>query len=335
MAAADKLGSSGLEWTTRRLHRHFKGEIEPGGSREVAAAIARAMEELADLRAIEETKERLYAGGQPATDAAYLLAETGSKQAIETLFWFAANPPSAPAFRNTPLAMSALEHAGATAVDVLRPFVVHEDRRARWLLVDVITRSGHPDTENLLSDLARDNSVDVRDAALDALAQTGTEKAARKLYDLRGYVPHEPLIRALSAITHPTGPEYLRQLAPRTTTVEGDVLAADRQPLNGGFVQIIEERHLGMDSGWGWRAVSARAQTDADGAFILSIFGADEASRLRLKVVTPLERDGSGQNTYEAALPVRMGRRNYLRATIDRFFDRLVIDVKHDVDSLA
>jgi len=148
-------------------------------------------------------------------------------------------------------------------------------------------------------------------------------------------VPHEPLMRALSAITHPTGPEYLRQLAPRTTTVEGDVLAADRQPLNGGFVQIIEERHLGMDSGWGWRAVSARAQTDAEGAFILSIFGADEASRLRLKVVTPLERDGSGQDTYEAALPVRMGRRNYLRATIDRFFDRLVIDVKHDVDSLA
>jgi len=335
ISAAEKLGSSGLEWTTRRLYRHFKREIEPGGSREVAAAIARAMESLGDTRAIDEMKEHLYAGGQSATDNAYLLAETSSKLAIETLFWFAADPPAAPAFRNTPLAMSALEQAGPTAVDVLRPFVVHKDHRARWLLVDVITRSGHPDAENLLGDLARDDSMEVRDAALDALAQIGTENAARKLYNLRGYVPHEPLIRALSAITHPAGPEYLRQLAPRTTTVEGIVLGAERQPLVGAYVQIIEERHLGMDSGWGWRAVSARARTDSEGAFVLSIFGADEASRLRLKVVTPLQRDGSGQDTYEASLPVRMGERNYLNALIDRFFDRLVIDMKQDVDSFA
>jgi hypothetical protein len=299
----------------------------------VAAAIAQAMESLGDTRAIEEMKERLYAGGQPASDSAYLLAESKSRQAIETLFWFAANPPPAPAFRNTPLAMSALEQAGPVAVDVLRPFVVHEDRRARWLLVEVITRSGHPDAVNLLGDMAQDVSEEVRDAALDALAQIGTEEAAQKLYNLRGYVPHEPLIRALSAITHPAGPEYLRQLAPRTTTVEGIVFGAERQPLEGASIQIIEERHLGMDSGWGWRAVSARARTNMEGSFVLSIFGADEASRLRLKVVTALRSDGSGQDTYEAALLVRMGQRNHVRATIDRFFDRLVIVVKQDVDS--
>lgn len=333
-AAAEKLASSSLDWTTRRLYRHFRREIEPGGNREVAAAIARAMEQLGDLRAVEETGNRLRGGGQPASEAAYLLAETASKHSIEALFWFASDPPPAPAFRNTPLAMSALEHAGPPAVDLLRPFIAHENVRVRWLLVDVITRSRHPDAVNLLSDLAKDDQAEVRDAALDALAQIGTEKAAQVLYELRGYVPHDPLIRALSAITHPAGPEYLRRLSPRVTTVEGIVLGGDRQPLSGGHVQIVEERHLGAETGWGWRAVSARAQTNAAGSFILSIFGADETSRLRLKVVTPLQRDGSGQETYEAALSVRMGRHNQLQATIDRFFDRLVVDIKYDVDTV-
>ncbi len=119
IAAAERLARTGRSrrWLLWLLYRSFRRETQASGDRRVAAAYGRALDQLDDPRAVEFCKERLYAaGGQPAAEAAYLLAEMGTASAIEALFWFAAEPPPPPSYRNVPLAMSALESALAASV---------------------------------------------------------------------------------------------------------------------------------------------------------------------------------------------------------------------------
>jgi hypothetical protein len=124
-------------------------------------------------------------------------------------------------------------------------------------------------------------------------------------------------------------------LSPTATTLDGLVLDSDGLPLTGSEVQIIQEKDLGPARGYGWRAVSARATTAGDGLFALSLFEVDRGARLRLKLIRPFMEDGSGQATYEVDLPLQYGASNHARVRIDRFFDRLSVEVESDLRTEA
>ncbi len=330
IAAAERLARTGRSrrWLLWLLYRSFRRETQASGDRRVAAAYGRALDQLDDPRAVEFCKERLYAaGGQPAAEAAYLLAEMGTASAIEALFWFAAEPPPPPSYRNVPLAMSALESAGPAAVQALRPLLQHESSNVRRLMIEVVARSAHPDRLSLLEELCRDKDPDVQRAALDALADADTAEAAERLYSLAGEAPQEWLVRALASMTHPAGPEYLRKLAPQVTTLSG-ILRDDARPVTNARVLVVQERFDEQGDRWEWQPASVRVHTDSAGAFALAVPGWTGEGRLRLKVVIPVPGSRMEQDTFLANLPLQAGLANRVEARIDRMFDCLVLTVR-------
>ncbi len=333
IAAADRLAATGRSswWVNWRLYHNFRREARPGGDQKIAAAFARTLDQLGDSRAVELCKETLYAaGGQAATEAAYLLAEIGTPAAVEALFWFAAEPPPPPAYRNVPLAMSALQNVGPAAVDALRPLIEHEAAHVRRLMVDVIGRSEHVARFDLLARLCRDKDDDVQRAALDALAEANTAQAADKLYKLAGDVSRAWLVRALASMTHPAGLEHLRQLAPEATTVAGILCEKDRSPLAGAQVQVVRGAFDQGGGNWGWRAASVRAQTGDDGAFTLAVAGFDAGTPLRLKIVISPSQPVGTPGPFFADLTLDKGRSHHIEAVLDRTFERLILTVAPD-----
>lgn len=333
IAAADRLAATGRSswWVNWRLYHNFRREARPGGDQKIAAAFARTLDQLGDSRAVELCKETLYAaGGQAATEAAYLLAEIGTPAAVEALFWFAAEPPPPPAYRNVPLAMSALQNVGPAAVDALRPLIEHEAAHVRRLMVDVIGRSEHVARFDLLARLCRDKDDDVQRAALDALAEANTAQAADKLYALGKDVPRAWLVRALASMTHPAGLEHLRQLAPEATTVAGILCEKDRSPLAGAQVQVVRGAFDQGGGNWGWRAASVRAQTGDDGAFTLAVAGFDAGTPLRLKIVISSSQPVGSPGPFFADLTLDKGRSHHIEAVLDRTFERLILTVAPD-----
>lgn len=326
IAAAQKLALSGQPWTTGPLYRRFHRELRAGGDRSVAIAIACALAQLDDERALAHYKDRLHhAEGAQAADAARALADIGTPDAVRTLFWFAASPPPPPAYRNVPMTLSALQSVGPAALDVLRPYFEHEEASIRRLMIEVSTRCGHPDIVTLLSKLARDDDPEVQHAALDAIADLNTAEAAQALLTLADDAPRRWVARALASITHPDGPKHLRTLVPDVTTLHGTLVEDDRRPLAGAHVQIVKEHFFGDQAGWGWQAVSARARTAQDGTFALVLLTTDEDARLRLKVTIPSRRDGTQGETFFVDFQLAFGKINHLKTRIDRFFNRLAI----------
>jgi HEAT repeat protein len=326
-AAAERLGQVGYGWVRWLLYPRFRREVRRG-ERGVAAALARSLDMLGDPRPLQWCRQQLFeVGGQPATEAAYLLAEVGTPAAVEALFEAAAEPPPPPAYRNVPLAMSALEAAGPPALDALRGCLEDDSAGVRRLMVDVVARSGHPEMLARLADLARDDDPGVARAALDALADLNTADAARTLYELAGEVHEAWLVRSLTAITDPTGPALLRRVAGDATTVGGVVLGGEGQPVAGAGVQVLQEQAVQESISWRWGAVSARAHTDGKGAFSLAL-AASGAARLRIKVVMPPPPGQTSPDVYEADLPLVRGRANRITARLDRFFDRLLVTVE-------
>lgn len=328
-SAAERLGDSEQAWTTPILYLRYRREMRSGDDPRVAAALARALDRLGDPRPIERLRLTLEEiGGQQAADAAYLLASIGTPTAIQALFDYASNPPAPPAYRNVPLALSALQRTGAAAVEVLAPRAGDESPEVRRLMVDVIARSSHAERFERLVALARDADPSVQRAALDALARDNSPRAAEALFELDGVAPREVLVEVMSTMTDPAGARYLHQLAPGATIITGQALDDDRTPLNAAQVQILEERHLSGDDTWHWQAVSPRADTDAEGGFTVALPGWSGDSRLRLKLVIPARRAGLSAETHVAALPLECGATNRVRVHIDRFFDRLAVDVE-------
>ncbi len=329
VAAAEKLALTGQDWVNGPLYRRFRREARSGGERSAAIAIARALARLGDDRAIAYYRHRLYhADGAQAAEAARTLAGIGTPQAAETLFWFVASPPPPPAYRNVPMTLAALESIGPPAVDALRPVIAHEDPKARRLMIEVILRCGHPDAASLLGQLARDDDPEVQHTAIDALADLNTPAAAETLLGMADDIPRRWVTRALAAITHPDGPEYLRTLVPDITSLHGTLLGDDRQPMPGAYVQVVKEHFLGEQTGWGWQAVSARAKTDEAGAFALVLLTTDRDAVLRLKVTVPPRRSDEDSEALTADFAPFFGEANHVRAQLDRFFNRLVVTVR-------
>ncbi len=324
-AAAEKLGASGIAWTSRPLYRRLLAELGAGGDRRVAATLVRAMAQLGDRRGLDLLSSRLtHPNGRIAAEAARLLAQTSLKAAFEALFWFVATPPPPPAYRNVPLVLSALELAGPATLDALRGLTEDERPAVRRLMVELIARCGHPDAADLLSRLAADADPEVQHAALDGLASLNSVEAATALYALSETAPKRWVIRALAAITDPAGPRLLRELDPQATTLQG-TLRDGREPLQGARVQVVREVY-GSEGGPTLQAVSARAETNSAGEFALTVYSLEAGAPLRLKVTTEAPPHRSG-GTFLADLPLRANQENYVLAWIDRFFGRLGIEV--------
>ncbi|MGB4677898.1 MAG: HEAT repeat domain-containing protein [Aggregatilineales bacterium] len=327
-SAATRLADSSQTWATRLLYFGFRREMRKGEERSTAAAFARAMDRLGDSRVIGELRQTLETvGGQPAAEAAYLLADIGTPNAIQALFDVAANPPPPPAYRNVPLVVSAIQRA-PDALTVLAPHLDDESASVRRLMVDIVARSNDPVRLSLLAELARDPEPSVCQAALDALAAENTEEAAATLFELSGDLPEEAIARALARFTVPAGVEYIQQLSLPTTVIYGIVRGDDRRPLPATEVQILAERLSTGDETWQWQAVSARALTNEQGEFTLALVDWQGTSRLRLKLVVPARREGLSTETFVAPLPLEHGAANRVEATIDRFFDRLAVSVE-------
>ncbi|GEM_PF-946201 len=327
VAAADKLGASGRIWTARPLFRCFRREMRSGGDRSVAIATARAMSMLGDERAISSLMERLsHPDNRVTADAARTLVEIGTPKTLERLFWFVATPAS-PAHQSIPTVLAALEAGGPQVVTALRHLVEHEQPRVRRLMIELIARSRYPDGAALLAPLGKDPDPDVQRAALDALAELNTSAAADVLYGLRDTAPTHWIIRALTAMSTSRATLLLRSLDPSATTLRGTVLE-DQRPLAGASVQAIQERFVERKAQWDWRAISRRAETDAAGAFALTLFVMEPGKPIRLKVTTPLQPDGAGGEVFTAEIALIHGRDHRVWANIDRFIKRMMVDMQ-------
>lgn len=330
MAAARKLGEAGKGWTARPLYRRFLKEILAGGEHNVAVAIAQAMAQLGDQRAIELYRHHLsQSDARQVADAAHALTEIGTHETLEMLFWFVASPPPPTGFRNVPIILSAFEAAGPQVTDQLSYLKKHENPTVRRLIVELIARCGAANAANLLHELAQDNDPEVQHAALDALAGLNTEEAVELLCYLANIVPRNWVLRTLAMITHPSGPIILRKLDPSSTTLIGRI-TDNHQPLGRAGVQILQEHIDPKTLNTTWHPNSPRTETDNTGRFALSIFNAGGNVWLRIKIVTPIRTNGSGGEVFTADFMIESGKGYIAEANIDRFFGKLMVEVSQD-----
>lgn len=326
ISAAKRLGDAGKKWTTRPLYYLFQRENRPGGDRTVAIAFARAMARLGDLRAVNHYRQRLYTSEGKPGEAARALVEIAMRETMEILFWFVAAPPPPPAYRNVPAILSALEGASADAINQLTHLLDHEQPNVRRLMIEIVARSRHPEAVMLLSPLATDPDQEVQHAALDALSELNSAEAVEALYALRDDAPRRWIARALAVITHPSAPERLREIDPSATTLHGRVLD-NRQALQGARVQVVQQRIADKTGEAMWQAISARAEADDQGAFALTVFGALPEAPMQIKVTTPVKPNGKGSEVFTAQLSLSTGKAHQVEARIDRFFERLMLDI--------
>jgi len=329
IAAADRLGGTGQRWTTFSLNNRFRRELAAGGDRKVAVAMARAMARLGDPRGFDYYRRLLVSPDiHAASDAARALAEIGTPEAIQALFWFVIKPPPPPAYHNTPQVLTALEGLGIAAFPALEGLRKDEDRKARLLLIQLLGRGGHPDVLPFLEDMGRDPDPEVQHAAVDALAELNTAEAASALNRLSDAVPPAWLARGLAAITRPAALNYLKALIPSTTILYGVVQEDNGKPLPGATVQVVHEHFFGENVGWDWMPISARAETDPAGEFAMAVGDFSGTSIPRIKVTTPVTNEYRQSASYLAEIFLTKGEDNRVRVKVDRFFARLVLLVR-------
>lgn len=328
-AAADKLGETGLRWTGIALRQRFRQETRPGGERSVAVASARALARLGDARGIRHYQQQLAGGDmRQASEAALALGEIGSPQAILVLFETASAPPVPGVVHNDTPILDALASVGPGAVDALRGFAQSDNPRARRLFIELAGRSGHADKWLILRQGCLDPDPDTQRVALDALARLNTPEAARTLFDLKGELSASLLALSLAQMTHAEALAYLRELEPDVTIVHGVVLGDSGAPLIGAHAQIVEERLLDNSQGRGLAAISARAETSAQGEFWLAILDHAGNPATRLKITTSPHGDGVPGETFMAEIELTRGEAHTAKARIDRFVSRLTLNVK-------
>jgi hypothetical protein len=284
------------------------------------------MSALGDERAARFFTERLtHPDSRIAAEAARTLVEIGTSRILESLFWFVASPPLPSAHLAVPTVLAALEGGGPAVVDSLQPLLAHDHPKARRLMIELIVRCRHPQGAALLQSLGEDTDPDIQHAALDGLAELNTTEAADTLYALLDKAPRRWIVRALAAMSIPRAVELLRSLDADATTLRGTLLD-DRKPLHRASVQVVQEHLFEAEARWGWRAISGRAETDSEGIFALTLFMMEPGQSIRLKVTTPFQADGSGGESFTADLALSGGRDHAVRANIDRFFERLIVE---------
>lgn len=329
-AAAEKLATLGQAWVKWPLYWRLKREQRLGKSEAVVVALARALTQLGDDRALEHYKKELnQSDGKVVSHAARILAGMGSPESLEPLFWFVLSPPPPPANRHSPLVFSALVQAGANTVEVLQPLLEHEDTGVRRLMLALIVEAGHPEATDMLGRVAReDPDPALQLAAVDSLAHLDTAEAVETLTRLIDALPQEWITHALARTTHPVGVRNLRELVPDATTLHGILQGDDKRPLANVAVQIVRKHPIADSAAGNWQAISPRAQTDAGGAFSLPVLNLAEGEAvLCLKVTTPPKPDGTASETFTANLPLVPGQSNRVQAHIDRFFNRLIVKI--------
>jgi HEAT repeat protein len=329
IAAADRLGATRQSWTTFSLNNRFRRELGAGGDRKAAIAMARAMSRLGNRRGHDYYRNILL--GQDmhaAAEAARALGEIGTPEAIQTLFWFVVKPPPPPAYHNVPQVLTALEGIGAAAFPALKGLRTHEDRKVRLLLIQLLSKSGHPGVLSLLSELGRDADPEVQHSAIESIAEMNTPEAASALERLADSVPVEWLGRALAAVTHPAALRFLKSLNPATTILHGEVLEDNGKPLPHASVQVVHEHFFGDNVGWGWMAISARAETNEAGEFAMAVMDFTGTSIPRIKVSTPATAEYRESASFMAEIFLTKGEDNRVRVKVDRFFSRLVLLIR-------
>jgi HEAT repeat protein len=333
-SAAEKLAAAGLTWTARPMYRRFKRETRSDGHPEAAISLARAMLILGDSRGVDYYRARIsQPDSRAAAEAAHALAEIRQQETWEMLFWFVVSPPPGSGFRNVPTILSVLEAAGAETVTGLKHLIHHEDVKARRLMVELIVRCGSPEAAPLLGTLALDADSETQHAALDALAQLNTKEAADQLATLVEDAPRNWVLRALAMITHLAGPANIRLLEPTATTLRGLVLI-EGKPCIGVSVQLLQAHKVNGDE-IGWRAASARAETDSTGTFALTVFGIDPELPLQLKIVQPAISNSRGGENFFGELKLFLGKSNMIHAHLDRFFSRVLIEFRPEDEGHA
>lgn len=325
IAAAERLAISGLKSARGPLYRRFRKEISPEGDPRVQAAMARALEQLGDLRAVETYARALHEGGARAGESARMLAMIGTGRALEALFWFAAEPPPAPAYRNVGAVMTALESLGPRVVDLLYGFVEHPSPGARRTIARLIAASGHRDAMMWLGQLGMDPDPTVQLAAINGLGQLNSAPAAQTLRDLAPSAPRADVLRALARISNPAGQQYLRALHPSATTISGLLLDDQRQALTRVPLELQLEQFMGGTSGWKWQPAGPRIPTDEQGQFYFSILSLGDRSTARLRVFLPGNR--SSEDRLMADMRLRPGAAHRVEARMDAFVNRLLLRV--------
>ncbi len=327
ISAAQRLGVSGLKIAVGPLWRRFRQEVQPGGHAEAASAMARALEQLEDNRAIMYYAERLHSGGTEAPQAARGLALVGTRRAIDALFWFVAEPPPPPAYRNVSAVQTALEGLGPRAVDILSDYVSHPAPSARRVMARLVANVGHRDATLWLDELGRDPDGSVQIAAVHGLAKLNTAQAAQTLRELAGIGPREEIVKALAHITDPAGPEYLRALRPDATTLHGLLLNDHREPMAGASVELMGEHYYGGTVGWRWEPVSARMTIGEAGVFAFSLLDLGHRGKIRMKVLPPEFRRREVDERYLVDLNLLPGHSHRVEARFDAFVGRLLVRV--------
>ncbi|MGF1504936.1 MAG: HEAT repeat domain-containing protein [Chloroflexi bacterium] len=312
IAAADTLGHAGRRWVIPAVYRRYRARLVDEAHSDVAIALARALIRLGDNRPIRHYLSQINQGDGTAGEA---LARINLPETVRALFRYAVEQRE-----HRPLLLSALQQCGPEAVEFLADTVDSSSREAKRIFTSLLQFSDHPERVNLLAELARDPDDGVQRAAVQALAAANTADAATKLYLMAEDGPHALLINALSSMSHPAAPDYLKRLIPDLTLLHGIVLDEERQPLEGARLQVIREVHAGQ-----WEGLSTRITVGEDGSFSLAVLDLQEGAHLEL-IRLPKSFEGTSQ-TYRVPVALQRGRTHSLEAHIDRFFGTLRVQL--------
>ena len=99
------------------------------------------------------------------------------------------------------------------------------------------------------------------------------------------------------------------------------------KPCSGVSVQLLQAHKVNGDE-IGWRAASARAETDTTGAFALTVFGINPELPLQLKIVLPVASNRSGGESFFGELKLFLGQANVIHAHLDQFFSRILVEFR-------
>jgi HEAT repeat protein len=328
-SAAEKLGETGLSWTRFLLAQRFEKEMRHGGDRQVAVAVARALAKMGDDQGISHYQKKLAGKDMyQSADAVRAISDIGTPQAIRILFEASLEPHAPAGFHNTSQILSELETIGPVVVDTLREIAESDNPAARQRLAQVVGRSGHADALTILKRLCTDPDHQVQQAAFDALARLNSPEAAQTLFDLKGELPTQIIIASLAQFTNAEAITYLRALSPEMTALHGVALNDDSTPLSGGYAQLMQERFVDEAQAWEWVAISTRAKTSDTGEFWLAIPEHEDGSPARIKITTVPHGDGTPSETFITEVGLRWGKIHHVKARIDRFVARLVVDIR-------
>lgn len=326
-AAAERLGGSGYGWLRYLLYRRFRKELARGTDLRFAAALVSSIEKLGSQRAIEDCKELLNTrSGREAADAAAILAQVGSLNAVEILFGFVVNPPPPPAYQNPDHVFNLLVQHSPNTIDILRPHLGDESVEVRRVVANLIGASNHPDRVFLLGVLGKDPDRAIQHNALRALARDNSPEAANRLDEIGGEVADcELLLDSLASMTTPDAITYLKDRDPGATLLFGAVILGHEQPVQGASARLLMNAYILEKKRWEWHPVGPEAISDSAGNFALALRNPPDDARLCLKIVLPAVSAGKDATAYTTEVNLRPGEVHHITAQVDTVVNYLSV----------